>query len=123
MNLLRRLLTSCFKKLEVKSNVQKTFDKIIAAKLYPSTKTCLSSSYMCISLAAGIYTGVITRAQADRCDKAIKSFLKGSNTLQDFLESEGVEATPELCLAVYTNWDRRYEAIENNHNLRKKETE
>lgn len=105
MNLLRRLLTSCFKKLEVKSDVQKTFDKIIAAKLYPGTNTCLSSSYMCISLAAGIYTGVVTRAQADRCDKAIKDFLKGSNTLQDFLESRGIAATPELCLSIYKNWD------------------
>lgn len=116
MNLLKRLLTSCFRKLKVGSDVQETFDKIIAAKLYPGTKNCLSSSRMCISLAAGVYTGVISVAQADKCDKAIRGFLKGSNTLQDFLESGGVEATPELCLAIYMNWKDR-------HNLYKKETE
>lgn len=87
MSLLRRLLIRGFKKLKGKSDVQKTFDKIIAAKLYPGTENCLSSSRMCISLAAGVYTGVITVAQADKCDKAIRSFLKGSTTLQDFLES------------------------------------
>ena len=96
-----KYLKKLLRNLRKRRELQEIFDCVISAGYYRRP------SYMCISLKAARYDGLISNKEYELATSAITEYIKSTYTLSAALLIAGLPDSYDHTLAIYKNWDAR----------------